>query len=552
MPFDGLVTRKVCEEYNEKILYGKIDKIIQPSKDEVVLFIRNNRTTYKLLLCINAQNARSHLTKNTSIINPSKPFNFCMVLRKYLLGAKLVSVSQIDNDRIINFTFENSNELGDKETKTLIIEIMGKHSNIILTTKKGTIVDSIKHVDFEMSSVREVMPGRQYILPLNKGKVNPFNITEEDFYTLISKKHSLSDNFSGLSSLLNEKQELYNYAAFTDFLKQKSEAVICLNNSEIKDFYFTSLKITDTEKSYDSISDAIDIFYDEKLKTQKINNKKNTLLSAVNSNIYKVQKKLSIAEEKISTTTDMDLLKKYGELLQSNLYKITPFSKEVTVEDYYNNCAPLTIKLDPSLTASQNIQKIFKKYTKLKNTLLACSSQKEQLQTSLKYLESLIFEIQFLTNIENLEEIEKELSQEGFIKIQKSKKACVKSTFLQFNYMNFIIYVGKNNIQNDKLTFSVAHKSDIWFHAKNVPGAHTILKTNNVATVPQDVLEFAASLAAFYSKLSSSPKVDIDYTEVRNVKKIPGAKPGMVIYENYKTIYIKPNDGQTFSYQSQQ
>jgi len=239
-------------------------------------------------------------------------------------------------------------------------------------------------------------------------------------------------------------------------------------------------------------------------------------------------------------------LRKTGELLQANLYKIAPFSSEVTVEDYYNNCAELTIKLDSSLNASQNIQRIFKKYNKLKNTLLASLTQKEKLENELKYLESLIFEIGFQSTLENLEEIEEELILEGFIKTQRNKKITVKSTYLQFNYNGFNIFVGRNNIQNDNLTFKVAHKSDIWFHVKNAPGSHTILKTNNEKNISLDVLEFSASLAAFYSKLSNSSKVDIDYTEVRNVKKIPGAKPGMVIYENFKTIYIEPNDGQTF------
>jgi len=546
MPFDGLVTRKICEEYNEKILYGKVDKIIQPSKDEVIFYVRNNRTTYKLLLCINAQNARTHLTEVSSISNPTKPFNFCMVLRKYLLGAKLNSISQVDNDRIINFSFENSNELGDKETKVLIIEIMGKYSNLILTTQKGTIIDSAKHVDFEMSSVREVMPGRKYILPLTGGKINPFTIKEQDFYNLTTNNHSLSDNFSGLSSLLNEKTELYNYNNFINFINKKTEPLIWFNNGEMKDFYFTSLNTDDTEKNYKSISDAIDTFFIEKLKKQKIINKKNVLFLAVNSNITKVQKKLKIAEEKISSTNDMENLRKTGELLQANLYKIAPFSSEVTVEDYYNNCAELTIKLDSSLNASQNIQRIFKKYNKLKNTLLASLTQKEKLENELKYLESLIFEIGFQSTLENLEEIEEELILEGFIKTQRNKKITVKSTYLQFNYNGFNIFVGRNNIQNDNLTFKVAHKSDIWFHVKNAPGSHTILKINNEKEITNNVIEVAASLAAFYSKLSNSPKVDIDYTEVRNVKKIPGAKPGMVIYENYKTIYIAPNDGQTF------
>ena len=195
MPFDGLVTRKVCEELNNILLYGKVDKIIQPNKNDIILFIRNNRVNYKLLLSINAENARTHITQDTSISNPTKPFNFCMVLRKYLLGSKLISILQENNDRILNFTFENSNELGDKEEKNLIIEIMGKHSNIILTSKKGLIIDSIKHVDFETSSVREVMPGRTYILPLTQEKLNPFSVSEKDFNDRIHQGCSLSNSF---------------------------------------------------------------------------------------------------------------------------------------------------------------------------------------------------------------------------------------------------------------------------------------------------------------------------------------------------------------------
>ena len=259
-------------------------------------------------------------------------------------------------------------------------------------------------------------------------------------------------------------------------------------------------------------------------------------------------KKVSIAsetEEKIKTTYDMEDLRKKGELLQANLYKFEPYKNEITVEDYYNNNSLLTIEIDGKLSPSQNIQKIFKKYNKQKNTLLASTNQKNILTNELNYLESLIFEIQFSSTLENLSEIENELVSEGFIKIQKTKKETVKSSYLKFNYNGFDIYVGKNNTQNDKLTFSVANKLDFWFHVKNAPGSHTILKTNNLP-IPQEVFNFSASLAAFYSKLSSSPKVEVDFTQIKNVKKIPGAKPGMVIYENYKTIYIKPIDGSTF------
>ncbi len=543
MPFDGLVTRKICKEYNEKLINGKVDKIIEPTKDEIIFFIRNNRNTYKLLLSINAENARTNITNIDNIVNPQKPFNFCMVLRKYLLNARLINVIQIENDRILNFVFENSNELGDKEIKNLIIEIMGKHSNIILTTEKDTIIDSIKHVDFSMSSVREVMPGRKYILPSNQEKQNPFCVSKDDFYKLIEKNHSISSNFSGISSILNSNEELYNYENFINFISSSSP-VILYNKNEIKDFYFSHLNY-DNFKSFSSISEVVDLFYLSKLNTQKINTKKNNLLAVVTSSINKVQKKINIAEEKIKTTSDMENIRKKGELLQANIYKIEPYTNKITVEDYYNNNLPITIDLDENLSASQNIQKIYKKYNKLKNTLIASNNQKNILQNELNYLESLAFEIQLASNLEELSDIESELISEGFLKVQKNKKEVIKSTYLKFFYNGFNIFVGKNNVQNDKLTFSIANKSDIWFHVKNAPGSHTILKTDNLP-VSQDVLNFAASLAAFYSKLSSSPKVEVDFTTVKNVKKIPGAKPGMVIYENYKTLYLEPNDGSSF------
>ena len=545
MPFDGLVTRKICEEYNEILINGKVDKIIEPSKDEIIFFIRNNRNTYKLLLSINAENARTNITNIDNIVNPTKPFNFCMVLRKYLLNARLISVVQIENDRILNFVFENSNELGDKEIKKIIIEIMGKHSNIILTTEKNTIIDSIKHVDFSMSSVREVMPGRKYILPSTQEKQNPFSISKNDFYNLIEKNHSLSDNFSGISSILNSSENLYNYENFINFINSSTPTLLYnKNENELKDFYFNALNY-ENFKSFSSISEVVDLFYSNKITCQKINARKNNLLSIVNLSINKVQKKINIAEEKIKTTSDMEDIRKKGELLQANIYKIEPYTDKITVEDYYNNNLPISIELDENLSASQNIQKIYKKYNKLKNTLIASTNQKNILLNELNYLESLSFEIQLASSLDELSDIESELISEGFIKIQKNKKEIVKSTYLKFLYTGFSIFVGKNNVQNDNLTFSVANKSDIWFHVKNAPGSHTILKTNNLQP-PQDVLNFVASLAAFYSKLSNSPKVEVDFTTVKNVKKIPGAKPGMVIYENYKTLYVAPNDGSAF------
>jgi len=540
MPFDGLVTRNICKEFNEKLIYGKVDKIIQPRKDEVILFIRNNRTTYKLLLSINAEIGRAHLTESSLFNNPEKPFNFCMVLRKHLNGAKLTNISQVGNDRIINFTFENSNELGDKETKILIIEIMGKHSNIILTTSKGIILDSAKHIDFEISSVREVMPGRTYTLPSTQEKLDPFSITEKEFNEKTKETKNLSKIFTGLSSKINS-ENLDTYKEFESFINKKLSPVIFTDTLEYVDFYFTDLKEYKTSIFFDSLSLAIDNYYNKKIKNQELKNKKNSLLVVINSLEEKIKKKLSIIDEKIESTKEMEDLRIRGELLSANIYKIKPYDDEITLDNYYDN-STVTLKLDKNLSPSQNVQKIFKKYTKLKNTLSSCTKQKEELNNELKYIETLSFSINMQSKIEDLEEIEEELIKESLIKKQNSKKKTPSSSYLKFNYKGFNIFVGKNNIQNDNLTFSVARKGDIWFHVKNAPGSHTILKTNN-EEIAEDVLEFSASLAAFYSKLKESPKVEIDFTEVKNVKKIPGQKPGMVTYTNYKTIYIEPNDG---------
>lgn len=543
MPFDGLVTRNICKEFNEKLIYGKVDKIIQPRKDEVILFIRNNRTTYKLLLSINAETGRAHITETSLFNNPEKPFNFCMVLRKHLNSAKLTNISQVGNDRIINFTFENSNELGDKEIKTLVIEIMGKHSNIILTTSKGIILDSAKHIDFEISSVREVMPGRTYILPNTQEKLDPFLVKKEEFDEKIKEAKNLSKIFTGLSSKINN-ENLDTYNEFTSFINRKISPVIFTDNLEYLDFYFTDLKEYKSSISFDSLSLAIDNYYNKKIKNQELKNKKHNLLLVVNSLEEKIKKKLSIIDEKIESAKEMEDLRIRGELLSSNIYKIKPYDEEITLDNYYTN-STATIKLDKNLSPSQNVQKVFKKYTKLKNTLVSCTRQKEELNKELEYIESLTFNINMQSKIEDLEEIEEELIKESLIKKQNSKKKTQISSYLKFNYKGFNIFVGKNNIQNDNLTFSVARKGDIWFHVKNAPGSHTILKTNN-EDVSEDILEFSASIAAFYSKLKESPKVEIDFTEVKNVKKIPGAKPGMVTYTNYKTIYIEPSDGYSY------
>lgn len=541
MPYDGLVTKNICNELSSILLEGKIDKIIQPNKDESLLFIRNNRVTYKLLLSANAENARVHITEVKSIENPTKPFNFCMVLRKYLLGAKLVNIFQPNNDRIINFTFENSNELGDKETKILIIEMMGKHSNIILTTENNTIIDSIHHIDFEISSIREVMPGRKYILPPSQDKLNPFLINKSYFYNILQSDNKLSAHFTGICTLVSNSLNISSYDEFNNFINHKVQPVVLLDNNIPKDFYFIDLPSNYNKKHFDSLSQAIDYFYTYKLENRKIESAKNELAHIVSKLVSKYEKNLEIVNKKIESTKDMEKLKIEGELLSSNLYKVKPFDKEITLDNYYTGC-PITLQLNPNLTASQNLQNIFKKYNKLKNTLVACSKQKEELISALNYFESLFYEIHTQKYIEDLEEIKLELIEQGIIKKSSKKQKDMPSKPLEFDVSNYKVLIGKNNIQNDKLTFHIASKTDIWFHVKNAPGSHTILRLNNIDidNVSYETLNQVASLAAYHSKLKNSPKVEVDYTLVKNVKKIPGAKPGMVIYENYKTLYVEP------------
>jgi len=540
MAFDGLVTRAITNELNTMILNGKIDKIHQPNKDDIIFTIRALNKNYKLILSSNAQFARVHIT-NRIFENPEKPFNFCMVLRKHLTSAKITKIEQISNDRIIKFTFENSNELGDKETKILIIEIMGKHSNIILLTSKMTIIDSIKHIDFEISSVREVMPGRPYILPQTQDKISPFDITQANF-DAISKEEPLhrfiTSHFLGIATPFAKEIEINNLKFIETINKPISPCILSLNNS-IEDFYIYPLHQKNYEiTDFNSISEAIDTYYNYKLTSNELLSKKNELLSVISTAYSKAEKKLQIVLEKLKTTEDMESLRINGELLTANLYKLTAPTPSVTLLNYYTN-ENVEIKLDINLSPSDNVKKIYKKYSKLKNTFTACTSQKEEIENELNYLESIFFEIDSVDSVEELTEIKLELINQGYLKMPKKAIKSLSAKPLKIIFKDFEIYVGKNNIQNDYLTFTLAHKNDIWLHAKNIPGSHTIIKSNGIE-IPDDVIVYAASFAAKHSKAKNSPKVDIDYTFVKYVKKIPGAKPGMVTYTNFKTVYVEP------------
>lgn len=536
MAFDGLVTRAITNELNKFLIDTKVDKIFQPTKDEILLNIRGKQNNYKLMLSANPSNARVHLT-NLSYENPAKPFNFCMLLRKHLTNSKIKNIIQISNDRIIKIDFEASNELKDKVVYSLIIEIMGKYSNIILVNNTNTIVDSIKHVDFEISSVREVMPARPYILPDNQGKVSPFEISYEDFNNKfnsseVSLAKFITHNYLGITTIFANEIEQKNLNFIEDIHKPISPCIM-FENDNIKDFYIYPITHKNyTYKNFDSISDAIDFYFEHTINAQRINSIKSQLLSTVNSSLSKLSKKLKITEEKINSTKDAEKLRIEGELLSANLYQLKGNVSNVTVFNYYDN-KEITLKLDENITPSENLKKIFKNYHKQINTLNSCTLQKESILQDINYYESILYEIESATTENELNEIKSE-----FINSNSTTQTKEKSQPQKFNYNGFDIFVGKNNLQNEYVTFKVAGKGDIWFHVKNSPGSHTLLRLNG-KTPTDDVIYYAAELAAKHSKLKTSYTVEVDYTHAKHVKKIPGAKPGMVTYTNFKTIVVK-------------
>lgn len=538
MAFDGLVTRAITDELNKLLIDSKIDKIFQPTKDEILIHIRAKQNNYKLLLSANPANPRIHFTtKNYE--NPAKPFNFCMLLRKYLTNSKIKAISQISNDRIVKLDFEASNELKDKKIYSLIIEIMGKYSNIILINDSNTIIDSIKHVDFEISSVREVMPARLYILPDNQGKYNPFNASSEEFNKKISFSELplskfITSTYIGISTIFANEIE-YTSKNFLTTIKEPISPCIIFENGKIKDFYIYPITHKNyTYKYFDTVSEAIDFYSENVIHIQKINSIKSELLSTINSTLAKLNKKLKITEEKLESAKNAENLKIQGELLSANLYKLNKNESSVTIYNYYEN-KYIKIPLDINLTPSENLNKIFKKYHKQKNTLAACNNQKETILDDLKYYESILYSIDACESIKELEEIKTELIGSN---TKTNTKEKLKIQPLKFNLNGFDVYVGKNNIQNDYVTFKIADKGDLWFHVKNYPGSHTVLKLNK-RTPTDNILYEAAKLAATHSKLKTSYTVEVDYTQAKNVKKIPGAKPGMVTYTNFKTILVK-------------
>lgn len=566
MALDGIFIHSILDELKHFIIQGRVEKINQPERDEIVLTVKSNKKNYKLSISASSVYPKIHLTE-ISKINPKKAPMFCMVLRKHINSSRLVSIEQLGMDRVIFLNFESSDEMGFNSIYTLVVEIMGRHSNITLIRKRDNmIMDSIKHITPEINSVRSVYPGIKYVMPPCSNKLNPLDFSSEQLDEFITT-NSIKLNGKFFSTVFMGISNIYSKELYEDFLEKRtpnsldtiytfSQGIFnkiknrnfyfstYLKNGKIKDFYCLKINhVYDRKyKLYKSPSKLLEEFYFEKDRSDRLNNKSSDLQKLININLERCEKKGKILIQNIKRASKKDKFKIIGELLASNIYRIKKGDTTVQVENFYSSKSEIIeIKLNENKSPSENIQYYFKKYNKLKTTEKASKNQLKLTGDEIEYLNSVLSNIKNADNYEDIDEIKNELIKSGYIRYKNSKKS---RNSKQSKPMKFIssdgieIYVGKNNLQNDHLTLKFADKRDLWFHTKKIPGSHVIVK--NFGNIPNRTLEEAASLSAYYSKARESSKVAVDYTEVKNVHKPNSAKPGMVIYYTNKTIYISP------------
>lgn len=577
MSFDGFVTRCVTDELRSKLLNGKIDKVYQPEKDEIILSVRTRSGNYKLLLSASASNPRIHLTE-VQRENPMTPPMLCMLMRKHLAGAVIIDIKQNGFDRVVRIDAETRNELGDLCTRSVIIEIMGRHSNIILVDDSGRIMDSAKHIDFTVSAVRQVLPGMTYELPPAQDKTAADSLKATELMEALAAQpeDTLMDKFllseiMGMSPLL-AREIVYRFsgntkmmkcevdcAAFVvhtvDFLKNICggiyEPSLVIEPSEKKPVAFSCVRLGQYEgaykiEEYDSISEVIDSFFEIRSRREHMNRRSAALLKLIHNNIERCQKKIVMHKEHIRSAQDRDKYKMYGDLLTANLYRIKYGDKSVSVQNYYSESGEkIEIPLKADISPSQNAQRFYKRYNKAKTTEKFASEQLEIAENEKYYLESVADALENADTPVELDEIRQELMTEGYIAKQNNakKKQQKKSEPIKIISVDgYEILIGRNNRQNDELTLKSAYSTDLWFHTKEIPGSHTIIRTRGTGEAPETTMMQAAKLAAYYSKARNSSKVPVDYTLIKNVKKPNGAKPGMVIYDRYNTVYVTPSE----------
>ncbi len=566
MAFDGVTIAAVVNELNNSLLGGRIYKIAQPENDELLLTIKVNGGQKRLFLSAGASLPLIYLTE-TNKPSPMTAPGFCMLLRKHIQNGRITQIAQPGLERMIRIKIEHLNELGDLCSKNLIIEIMGKHSNIIFTDGKDMIVDSIKHISGMVSSVREVLPGRSYFLPQTQKKQDPFDTQKEEFcqnilsanqpvyktlyhtYTGFSPvfaqelcfRAGLDGDFPAASLSRDDAEKLYGVFshAVSDIRAGNFSPNIVYEHGVPVEFSVLPLTIYQGSgcKSCPSVSSMLEQYYAQKNAVTRIRQKSADLRRIVQTALERNVKKYDLQLRQIKDTEKRDKFRIYGELLNTYGYQASPGDTSLTARNYYTD-EDISIPLDPTITPLENAKKYFEKYNKMKRTYEALSALTLEVKEEIEHLESISAALDIAAGEEDLVQIREELIENGYIRRKSSDKK-VKITSRPFHYISsdgYHIYVGKNNFQNDELTFRFASGNDWWFHAKGIPGSHVIVKTGGDA-LPDRTFEEAAKLAAYYSKARGQEKAEIDYTEKKNVKKTNGGKPGFVIYHtNYSMV----------------
>lgn len=567
MAFDGITIANIVHELNRNLLDGRINKIAQPETDELLLTIKTPGGQRRLSISASASLPLIYLTKGNKPSPMTAP-NFCMLLRKHINNGRITKIWQPKLERIIHFEIEHLDELGDLCKKELIVEIMGKHSNIIFCNEDGTIIDSIKHVSSQMSSVREVLPGRTYFIPDTMEKSDPLSVSFAEFQRVLTEKpmplaKAVYTSFTGISPVVAEEicylsgidsaltpRELsedlltHLYRQFTLYFEEVTAGhfspAIYYHGAEPKEF--SALPLTHfsqyIRKEYDSISRLLEDYYAEKNTLTRIRQKSVDLRRVVQTALERNRKKYDLQAKQLRDTENREKFKVYGELIHTYGYNLEPGAKKLEALNYYTN-EMITIPLDSTKTPQENALKYFEKYNKQKRTFEALTSLIEETRDDISYLESVSNALDIALSEDDLTQIKEELIESGYIRRKFTKKK-VKITSKPFHYLSsdgYHIYVGKNNLQNEELTFHFASGNDWWFHAKGIPGSHVIVKTNG-EELPDRTVEEAGKLAAYYSKNRGSEKIEIDYIEKKHVKKPKGGKPGFVVYYTNYSLMI--------------
>lgn len=572
MALDGIFLSKVKDELISNAVGLRVDKVNQPTRDEIILNLRGKGCSYRLLFCVRADSPRVHFTSH-NIDNPPVPPMFCMLMRKHLTGALIKNIRQHEMDRILFVDFDATNEIGDRVELTLCIEIMGKYSNLILLSGER-IIDAIKRVDFTTSSVRQILPGGEYRLPPEQNK---YNIETTDINVIADKILAQKDKYLS-SAVINSVQgvspvvsrEIAYRTAFDDIcvsaltddrvemLKSQLKAIkdTLHSNNELymltelngkpKDLshcdikqYGDKLKV----KAYDSPSDLLDDFYYERDRINRINHRGHELIKLINNLIERTSRKLAVQSEELKKCEDKENLKLYGELILANLYKLSKGVTYYEVENYYNNCETIKIPCNPALSPTENQMRYYKEYRKAQTAEKMLGGLIEDGKNEIVYLESVLDELSRADTDSEISLIRRELADGGYIKNIKGKKQKPPKELPPMEFVSsdgFKILVGRNNVQNDRLSLKTAAKNDIWLHTQKIPGSHVII-CGEGREISDRAIEDAALIAAYYSKAKDSSLVPVDYTRVKALKKPNGAKAGMVIYHEYYTIIVNPD-----------